>query len=208
MNREEQRRWLAEQAARCMHESAIDDPMRALQRVVRRQGMAGDRRNWPDAAQIRAALRDYQRLFRDPGQNVQLETRWRAAYEAMRFFASFRPYLVSPMLEGVAGTQSPVQLHLHADDVEALPAFLREHGIPHRVGERRLHLLPNRPQAVPVVTLEADGIGFELWLLPTTSERQAPLESDGRTPMQRVGLSRMMQRGLDGHAVPGTQAQG
>ncbi len=198
MNRTEHRRWLAEQAARCMHESAIDDPMQALRRVLRRLGASGDRRNWPDAAQVRAALRDYQRLFRDPRRGTQLETRRLAAFEAMRFLAAFRPYLVGAVLEGTADTHSPVQLHLHDDDVETIPAFLREHGIRHRVGERHLHLLPHRPQAVPVITLEADGIGFELWLLPRASERQAPLESDGRTPMQRVGVARVMQLDLEG----------
>lgn len=197
MNRAEHRRWLAGQAARCMHELAIDDPMQALQRVLRRQGTAGDRRNWPDAAQIRAALRDYQRLFRDPRQSAQLEARRRAALEAMRFFASYRPYLVGAVLEGTADAHSPVQLHLHDDDAETIQAFLHEQGIPHRVGERHLHLLPQRAQAVPVVSLAADGIDFELWLLPTSSERQAPLESNGCTPMQRAGLARMMQRDLD-----------
>lgn len=193
MNPHERRRWLAEQAARCMSEYAIDDPMAALRRVLARQGAAPDRRQWPEPAEILTALRDYQRLFRGSEQATYLGARRAAAIEAMRFLVAFRPRLTGAVLEGTADAHSAVRLHLHGDDPDAVLRFLHEHGIAHRVGERRIHLDPQRPVPVPFVGFVADGIDFELWLLPTASERQTPLASDGRTPLHRAGLSSVMQ---------------
>lgn len=195
MNHNEQRRWLAEQAARCMSELAIDDPMKALRRVLGRQRRTIDRRQWPEPDEIRASLRAYQRLFRGPEQGAHLDVRRQAAIEAMRFFAPFHPVLVGAVLDGTADAHSPVQLHLHGDDPEALLLFLDRHGIAHDTGERRIHLSPQRVAAVPHLTLDADGIGFELWLLPSTSERQPPLANDGRTPIPRATPAAVMRLG-------------
>ena len=196
MNHHQQRRWLAEQAARCMSEDAIDDPSKALRRVLARQGATQDRRQWPEPSEILAALRDYQRLFRGGEQASHLMARREAAIEAMRFFAAFRPYLTGAVLEGTADAHSAVQLHLHHDDPDALLRFLLEHDIAHRVGERRIHLDPQRLVPVPFVSFVADDIDFELWLLPTISARQTPLASDGRTPMCRAGLSSVVQQSI------------
>lgn len=186
MNPREQRRWLAEQAARCMSEYAIDDPMAALRRVLARQGATPDRRHWPAPAEILAALHDYQRLFRGGEQPSQLGIRRDAALEAMRFFAAFGPRLVGAVLAGTADAHSPVQLHLHTDDPESMLAFLNDQGITHRVGESRIALDQRRLITVPRVEFSADGIDFQLWLLPSECERHAPLEADARTPMARI----------------------
>ena len=190
-----QRRLLAEQAARWMSEHALDDPAVALRRVLARQPSMPDRRQWPDATEILEALRQYQRLFRGPEQSAQLDQRRETAIEAMRFFSMFRPRLVGAVLEGTADTHSAVQLHLHGDDTEALLLFLHEHDIAHRVAERSIHLDPRQPVRVPLVTFQADGLDFELWLLPSHSERQAPLEADGRTPMRRASLTALRTLG-------------
>lgn len=196
MNHSERRRWLAEQAARCMSELAIDDPMKALRRVLGRQQGSIDRRQWPDPDEIRSSLRAYQRLFRGPQQTAHLDARRQAALEAMRFFAPFHPCLVGAVLDGTADAHSPVQLHLHGDDAEALLLFLDRHGIAHDTGERRIHLSSQQVADVPHLKFDADGIGFELWLLPSASERQPPLAGDGRTPMPRAtpaGVKRLGQ---------------
>lgn len=204
MKHREQRRWLAEQAARCMSEYAIDDPAAALRRVLARQGATPDRRQWPDATEILTALRDYQRLFRGNEQATHLSARREAAIEAMRFFAAFSPRLTGAVLEGTADAHSAVHLHLHDDDPDAVLRFLQDHAIAHRVGERRIHLDPQRFIPVPHVGFVADGIDLELWLLPADSARQTPLASDGRTPMQRAGLSSVMH--LAATASPNAKA--
>lgn len=173
-----------------MSELAIDDPMQALRRVLARRHGALDRRQWPRAEEIRAALRDHQRLFRNDVRESHLTALRTAAREAMRFFAPFHPYLVGTVLDGTADRHSSVQLHLHADE-DAVLRFLADHAIRSDVGEARIHLAQRGLTRVPRLRLEADGIGFELWLLSSADERQGPLEADGLTPMRRVTLAHM-----------------
>ncbi len=188
------RQWLAEQAARWMTEHAVDDPLLALRRVLARDGGAPpDRRQWPGAGEIREALQAYQRLFRGNDQHAALQARRRAAVEAMRFFAPFRPALVGAVLDGTADAHSMVQLHVHAEEAEAVLGVLREQGIAHRLGDRRVRLDPRRQTSVPHVAFDADGIGFELWLLPPACERNPPLDAEGRAPMSRASLDQLLR---------------
>ncbi|HET9049663.1 MAG TPA: hypothetical protein VFN29_11970 [Chiayiivirga sp.] len=191
MNRHDQRRWLAEQAARLMHEHAIDDPMAALTRIVRRHGVSPDRRLWPDAEQIRAALRDYQSLFGGHLQASHVRHRREAAKAAMQFLAPFRPYLTGPVLDGTADAHSPVRLQLYCDMPDEVLRYLHEHGIPHCWGETHVQLAANLRSAVPKLSFVADDVAFELAVLPESSERQAPREADGHTPMPRANLMRL-----------------
>ncbi len=188
------RQWLAEQAARWMSEHAIDDPALALKRVLAREGgTAPDRRQWPSASEIREALQGYQRLFRRHEQRDALAARRAAAVEAMRFFSRFRPCLVGAVLDGTADTHSPVQLHLHAEDADTVLGMLREQGIAHRIGERMVRLDARRQERMPHVAFDADGIGFELWLLPLACERTPPLDTERRAPMPRASLAALRQ---------------
>ena len=191
MNRHEQRRWLAEQAARLMHEQAIDDPMTALARVLRRHGVSPDRRLWPDAEQIRSALRDYQSLFGGNRQALHVQRRRQAAKAAMQFLAPFRPYLTGSVLDGTADAHSPVRLQLYCDMPDEVLRHLHEHGIAHRWGETHVQLAAHHRSAVPKLSFVADDVAFELVLLPESSERQAPREADGHTPMPRANLMRL-----------------
>lgn len=189
---QEQRQWLAEQAARWMHEHALDDPAQALRRVLARQPSPPDRRLWPESEEILSALRTYQRLFRPAGQVDPVAQRRQAALEALSFFTAWHPRLVGSVLEGTADLHSPVQLHLHADESEPLLGFMTEQGIPYRLGERTLQLNDQSRQNVPHIRFEADGITFELWVLPAQAERQPPLATDGRGAMRRVSRTQLL----------------
>lgn len=185
-----QRSRLAERAARWMSEHGSDDPALALRRVVSAEGSAApDRRQWPGLDEIREALLTRQRLFRGNAQSQALARRRNAALEAMEFFAAFHPMLTGAVLDGTADAHSQVQLHLHVESAESVLAFLREHDIPYRLGERRIRLDARRQLDVPRIEFDADGVAFELWLLPEACARSAPLEPDGHAPMRRANLA-------------------
>jgi len=198
-----QRSRLAERAARWMSEHGSDDPALALRRVVAAEGRAApDRRQWPSLDEIREALLTRQRLFRGNAQSRALARRRDAALEAMGFFAPFHPMLTGAVLDGTADAHSPVQLHLHAESTEAVLGFLREHAIPYRLGERRIRLDARRQVDVPRIEFDADGVAFELWLLPEACARSAPLEPDGHAPMRRANLAALRRTLESEHALP------
>jgi hypothetical protein len=111
----------------------------------------------------------------------------------MAFFAEFQPRLVGPVLDGTADANSPVLLHLHCDDADAVTRFLDQHGIPATARGRRLRLDRERDGEFPVWVFSAEGITFDLTVLPLDILRQAPLASVDEKPMRRASTTQLQQ---------------
>jgi hypothetical protein len=119
----------------------------------------------------------------------------------LEFLQAFTPRLVGPVLDGTADVHSPVQLHLHQDDPDAVQRFLDEHGIPAQSRSRRLRWDRERLLDAPLWVFSADGLTFELLVLPAQALRQAPLSQVDEKPMRRASLAQL--RGLlDGTSSP------
>lgn len=188
----ETRQRLAHEAARLMAEGGIRDFHQAKTRAAARLGVL-DESALPRNAEIEQALREYQRLFLGEQQVCALRARREAALEAMRFFERFDPRLVGPVLEGSADAHSAVCLHLYSDEPEAVRLFLAEHGIPIEEESRRLRLDRERSGVFPVYVFSADGIPFDLTVLPLDALRQAPLDKIDERPMRRASLAALRE---------------
>jgi hypothetical protein len=187
----ERRERLASEAARLMSESGIADYHPAKLKAAERLGIHDDA-SLPRNTEIEAALRQYQRLFgRDTAG--ELQRRREAALEALRFFRVFEPRLVGPVLEGTADARSPVMLHLHIDDADAVHRFFVEHDIPAQPRSRRLRLDRHRDVDAPVWTFSADDLPFDVTVLPHDVIRQAPLSPVDEKPMRRASRAQLQQ---------------
>ena len=181
------RRRVAQEAARLMSEHGIRDFRHAKRKAADRLGIH-DEQVLPRNSEIEQALREHQRLFQSEEQPRALRERRKAAGEAMRFFAAFQPRLVGPVLDGTADVHSAVCLHLFSDDAQQLPHFLDEHGIPYEQQARRLRLTRTSQDEFPVYLFAADGLPFDLTVLPLDTLRQAPLDRIDERPMRRATL--------------------
>jgi hypothetical protein len=188
----EARQRLAFEAARLMAEGGIRDYHVAKLRAAARLGVL-DHSVLPRNAEIELALREYQRLFQSEQQPQALQLRREAALEAMRFFERFDPRLVGAVLDGSADHRSAVCLHLYTDEPEALSLHLQERGIPVEQQSRRLRLDRERSAVFPVYVFNADGIPFDLTVLPRDALRQPTLDRTGDRPMQRASLSALRE---------------
>ncbi len=186
----ERRHRLAHEAARLMAESGIHDFHLAKQKAARRLGIADDAA-WPRNSEIQQALRDYQRLFRGKSQPQALQHLREAALDALQFFAPFRPLLAGAVVEGTADAQSPVCVHLHTDQPLELQDWLQRHAIPARAAVRTVRLDRDRHGDVDAWLFDADGVAFELLVLPLHAQRQAPLSPVDEKPMQRLSATRL-----------------
>lgn len=184
------RALLAQHCARLVAEQGAADYGRALRKTAERFGIR-DEAQLPDAREIEQALRQHQSLFAGGAQPAALQQRREAAVEAMRFLQPFHPRLVGPVLQGTADRHSAVQLHLFADDPDAVLRFLIEQRIPHRTGARRLRFGPARREQVPTVSFCADDIEFELTVLPNDALRQPPFEPGEDRPIERAGVNQV-----------------
>jgi len=187
----ERRRSLANEAARLMAEGGIRDYHQAKLKAAQRLGIFDDA-SLPRNSEIEVALREYQRLFQR--ENItELRVRREAALRALEFFASFEPRLVGPVLDGTADARSPVTLHLHTDDPEAVHRFLDQHGIPTESRDRHVRLDRERSEDFPVWLFSAENLPFDLTVLPLDVLRQAPLSGIDEKPMKRAGTAQLRQ---------------
>ena len=186
----ERRQQLAHEAARLMAEGGIRDYRQAKLKAAQRLGIV-DEASLPRNREIEDALREYQRLFLGPDQAAELQRRRQAALRALAFFADFQPRLVGPVLDGTADAHSPVALHLHTDDADAVPRWLDEHGVPATSRSRHVRLDRERQGDYPVWLFAAEELAFDVTVLPLDVVRQAPLSAvDGR-PMARASLAQL-----------------
>ena len=188
----ERRHRLAHEAARLMAEGGIRDFHQAKLKAAARLGIHDDA-SLPRNREIEDALREYQRIFLGQGQARALRQRREAAARALEFLAPFEPRLVGPVLDGTAGTTSPVLLHAYTDDADAVARFLDEHGIPAEPRERQLRLDRERRADLPVWVFGAEDLAFDITVLPLHALRQAPLSSVDERPMRRASLAQLRQ---------------
>jgi len=174
-----------------MAESGIRDYHQAKLKAAERLGIHDDA-SLPRNREIEDALREYQRLFQR-GNGDALRERREAALRAMEFFSEFRPRLVGAVFEGTADPHSSVMLHLHTDDTDAVVRFLDEHRIPADARSRRLRLDRERDADFPVWLFSAEGLAFDLTVLPLDVLRQAPLASVDEKPMRRASRTQLTQ---------------
>ncbi len=187
----ERRHRVAHEAARLMATDGIRDFHTAKLKAASRLGIYDDA-SLPRNREIEDALREYQRLFA-PDHDDGLRTRREAALRALDFFDAFSPRLVGPVLDGTADRHSPVHLHLHSDDADAVARFLEEHRIPAESRSRRLRLDRERAFDAPTWVFSAEELSFDLSVLPVSALRQAPLSSVDEKPMHRASAAQLRQ---------------
>ena len=183
----ERRHRLANEAARLMAENGMRDYHQAKLKAAERLGIHDDA-SLPRNSEIEDALREYQRLFQRDGAE-RLRLRREAALRALEFFAAFEPRLVGPVLDGTADARSPVALHLHSDDPDAVARFLEQHHIPAESRSRRIRLDRERSDDYPVWLFSAEDLAIDLTVLPGPVLRQAPLSGVDERPMRRASAA-------------------
>ncbi|MEO7251507.1 MAG: hypothetical protein ABIW30_02730 [Arenimonas sp.] len=183
-----QRQRVAFEAARLIAQHGLQDYHQAKLRAAHRLGFT-DAAALPGNAEVLVELRDYQRLFQGEEQPRQLRLRREAAVPAMQFFECFEPRLVGSVLEGSADGNSPVSLQLFCDDADEVARLLLDsHLRASAEPGHKLRIDRKRVENFPHWSFFADGIPFELTVLPTALLRNAPLSPIDGKPMQRASL--------------------
>lgn len=179
------RQRVAFEAARLIAQHGVQDYHQAKLRAARKLGIH-DEASLPRDLDVRDQLRDYQRLFRGEQQTGHLRRLREAALQAMGFFAAFQPRLVGSVLDGTADAHSTVRLQVFSEDADAFARFLLDADMPPgTLAERRLRVSRAESVSCPAWRFQADGIDFEVAVLPPALLRQAPLGEDEQ-PMARA----------------------
>jgi len=173
-----------------MSEHGIQDFGTAKRKAAERLGVS-DEGALPRNTEVEASLAEYQRLFAADTHKATLAAQRQAALQAMRALQQFAPRLVGAVLSGTATAHADVQLHLFADNPDAVALSLLDHGVAHEVGEHRARLDADRVSSLPSVRFQIEAQMVDATVFPVDGIRQAPLSPvDGR-PMRRADAAEL-----------------
>lgn len=178
---------IAQEAARLMTEHGIRDYHHAKTKAAERLGVM-EAQALPRNQEIEQALREHQRLFQADTQPQRLRRYRQAAVEAMHFLDPWQPRLVGAVMDGTADAHSAVCLHLFSDDPDAVLRFLQDRQVPYQMQTRQLRTSREETADYTVLLFAADGVPFDLTLMPGEALRQAPLDRVDGKPMRRMNL--------------------
>ncbi len=184
-NGDRARTILAQEAARIIVEQGIEDYRVAKLKAAERLGMSA-RGSLPGNTEIEKALSEHLKLFGRESHLDLLRVLRRAALAAMELLAPFTPRLVGPVLHGTASANSPVNLHVFADDAETVANRLRQYSIAYRPFERRLKSRRDRSETFAAFRFVQDESAIEATVFPVDGVRQAPISPVNGKPMRRA----------------------
>lgn len=178
---------IAAAAARVMAEDGVDDFALAKRKAARRLG-APDTEAMPTNDEVEAELRAYRALYQaEDHEHVIAELRG-VALDLMQVLAEFHPYLTGPVLKGIAGAHSEIDLQLFPDSAKDVEMFLLNRSIVFGTREGR-RFSGDRAHAVSVFTLEWRGVPVRLSVLDRRDERVALKTSQAGRVMDRAGIA-------------------
>jgi hypothetical protein len=184
-NGDRARTVLAQEAARIIVEQGIEDYRVAKLKAAERLGMSA-RGSLPGNTEIEKAVSEHLQLFGRETHLDLLRVLRRAALSAMELLAPFTPRLVGPVLHGTASANSPVNLHVFADNAETVAVRLQEYSVQYRPFERRLKSRRDRSQTFAAFRFMQDESAIEATVFPVDGVRQAPISPVDGKPMRRA----------------------
>jgi len=176
---------VAQEAARIIVNQGLRDYGLAKKKAAERLGL-DNRGSLPGNAEIERAVGEYLQIFAGDSHAELLRTMRQAALSAMAMLADFEPRLVGPVLNGTADSHAAINLHVFADNPDAVAVFLERRGIAWRPYERRLKSRRDRAETYAGYEFRQGDALLQATVFPVDGIRQAPISPvDGR-PMKRA----------------------
>ena len=173
MNGEEKQR-IAAKAAKLLAEQGVLDYGWARAKAAEELGCSNGR-DIPDLAQVEAAFREYQQLFRP--QDRQCLTEQRAAViETMGRFQQFSPRIVGPASRGICAPNASIRLHLFADSAKEVLFVLFDENIPYESVDVTLSPKSGVRENYPGFEIERNGVPLQLLVLPLNAIQHPPID--------------------------------
>ena len=179
-NDRQQRALVAAAAARLIAEDGVRDYALATRKAADSLGvMAGVA--LPDAAEVEAELRTYQRLFQADEHAERIDRLRRTALAMMTRVERFRPYLAGSVLDGSAGRFAEIDIQLFAESSKEVEIFLLNEKIDFD------HSVPRAKRAEAVLSVQDEEALINLIVYPLDMERVSFKGRDGQ-PRERANL--------------------
>ena len=180
---------IAAAAARIMAEEGIDDFALAKRKAARRVGAPASEA-LPANEEIEAELREYLALYQADEHPERVAELRELALEAMIALERFHPYLLGPVLSGIAGPHAGIELQLFPESTKDVELFLIDRNIPYEASDEKRYT-GDRAREVAVVTLEWQGVPLRLAVFDPRDERTALKNSQAGKVAPRAGIAEL-----------------
>jgi hypothetical protein len=178
---------IAAAAARIMAEGGTDNFALAKRKAARQLG-ATDKQALPGNDEIETELRAYLDLYQANEHPDRIRELRRIALSMMQALEEFTPYLTGPVLNGIAGPYSDIELQLFPDSGKDVEIFLLNRNIPFGSAEARRYS-GDRARSVTVLELDWEGVPVKLSLFDSRDERIALKTTLVGKVMNRAGIT-------------------
>ena len=177
------RATLAQEAARIIVSEGVHDYQKAKCKArVRLHALQGV--SLPSNFEIESAIRSFTRTFL-PGHERVLWHLRTTALTVMNWLTPYRPYLTGPVLEGTAGTDTPISLHVSCDSTEEVLSVLEQRGVVVKLADR--HFRQNRHYSnLPVLVSLYREHKIDITIFSLRQQHQPPKSKTRNRRVQRM----------------------
>jgi hypothetical protein len=178
---------IAAAAARIMAEDGVDDFALAKRKAARQIG-ADAGQGLPANEEIEAELEAYRELYQAEEHPERIAELRHVALDAMRALERFTPYLVGPVLKGIAGPYGEIELHVFPESAKEVEIFFLEQGLQFDTHEVKRYS-GGRSRPVSVFSLTWEGLPLKVSVFDPRDERVTVKTSQAGRAIDRAGLT-------------------
>lgn len=179
------RQSLAQETAKIIVQEGVRDFHRAKIKASERLGNS-QHGSLPSNFEIERAITTFQKTF-IPNQEQKLFAERHIALTVMQWLQDYSPYLVGPVLEGTAGVNAPISIHVASDTVERIIAEFDGKEIKLNLAERRLKI-NNDFIFLPTISFVYQNNEIEVLVFNLRQQHQQPKSKIQNRSMQRINL--------------------
>lgn len=179
------RQSLAHETAKIIVQEGLRDFHRAKLKASERLGNS-QHGSLPSNFEIEQAIVSFQKTF-IPNQEQKILAQRQIALTIMNWLQEYSPYLVGSVLEGAAGVNAAISIHVACDTVERIIDEFGDKKIKLKLTERRLKI-NNDFAFLPTISFEYQNNEIEVLVFNLRQQHQQPKSKIQNRSMQRINL--------------------
>ena len=142
----------------------------------------------PSNSEIEEKLVDYYHLF-DGDSHVDVIHKLRkTAFNIMHIMVDFNPFLVGPVALGTASSNSHINIHLCAENIEEVIIHLEANNIFFKLIDKKLKINHRDTKIFNGLSFLYEDTNVELTIFSHTEIKQTPISRINNRPMVRIKL--------------------
>ena len=184
------RQALAHETAKIITVEGVRDFRRAKLKASERLGNS-QHGSLPSNFEIERAITSFHKTF-VPDYEQKLFVERQIALVIMQWLQDHAPLLVGPVLEGTAGINAPISIHVFCETVESVIDVLQGRNIELKFVERRLKL-NNEFVFLPTINFEYQSYDIEVVVFDLRQQHQQPKSKSQNRSMQRINMKALKE---------------